>query len=208
MSEVSVLASSAGLGIFAVEGTNILHRSANGWLTLAPIPGMGGTASAGITALSIDASGLIYAAFANYSAPDSNAVYYSADTGATWHLAGLTGFATNALVSASDTTYALTYGNWGYVFTSQVNTGIATVSPKVNNIRAYPNPSASGVWNIQTGEEWIGSSADIYDVSGRIVYSSTIKNVSTQISATNLPTGVYVLRISNAVNTVNVWLVK
>jgi hypothetical protein len=204
---ISPMASDASLGLVVASGMDCYRRAASGWVALSPVPGASG--NGGINALSIDANAVIYLSYSNYSYPDSNAVYYSKDSGMTWHLAGLTGLATNSLVSKGDTTYALTYGNWGYVYSAHGLNGITTLpAAHANNIKVFPNPSASGIWTIQTNEEWIGSQLEIYDVSGRKVYQSVIDKSNMQINAQNLSSGIYVLRISNDANTLNSWLVK
>ena len=127
----------------------------------------------------------------------------------TWHLAGMTGLSTNSLVSKGDTTYALTNGNWGYVYSATGLNGITTLpGANTNNIKVFPNPSASGIWTIQSTNEWIGSKYELCDVNGRIIYQGLINNTNMQINAQNLASGIYVLRISNSNNSVNSWLVK
>ena len=204
---ISPIASDASLGLIFARGSDCFRRAAGGWVSLSLVPGT--SANGGINALSVDANAVIYLSYANYSTSDSNAVYYSKDSGLTWHLAGMTGLSTNSLVSKGDTTYALTYGNWGYVYSATGLNGIPTLpTGNANNVKIYPNPSVSGIWTIQSTEEWIGSRYEICDVNGRIISQGLINNTNMQINSQNLSFGIYVLHISNSNNSLTSWLVK
>ena len=204
---IAPMASNYAFGIIVARGMQLYHRVANGWVLLPQLYALGDPAmlNSGINALSFDPSGVIYAAAANYSTPDSNAVFLAKDN---WQLAGLVGRNMQGLVSTGDTTYALTFGNWGYVINDNRTTGIRSLPETKTGIRVFPNPSASGIWNIQTGNEWIGSQLEVYDVTGKIVYRKILNDSKTQISAPGLASGVYLLQIYNATNGVNGYLVK
>ena len=200
-----LMASNSSLGIVIAMGPQLYRRTASGWKTIPTITGI-----SNINAVSVDGNGVIYVAGANINIADSNAVYFSTDTGATWHLAGLLGMNAQRLVSTGDTTYALTLGNRGYVITGQLPTIIVPPSPPVatSNVTVFPNPSASGFWYIQTGDDWVGSQVEVCDVTGRLVYQGTMNATTEQINGQSLAAGVYVLSIRNATKKLNGWLVK
>lgn len=203
---ISPMASSAALGLVVASGSDCYRRAASGWIRLSPIPGT--TSNGGVNALSVDAHGLIYLSYSNYSYPDSNAVYYSTDSGSTWHTAGLGGMNVYNLIATGDTTYAVTLGRRGYFYAGGGANGITPIAAQSPVIKVFPNPSASGQWTLQAGEEWSGSHIEISDVDGRIVYSAIANKTDTQISAPGLASGVYVLHVFNAVKSASAWLVK
>jgi len=63
------------------------------------------------------------------------------------------------------------------------------------NIRIYPNPSASS-WQIELPAEWIGAEYELFDAGGRLVAKSEIKAVVTTV-ATEIQQGIYFVRINS-----------
>ena len=82
-----------------------------------------------------------------------------------------------------------------YLFTLDVEecTGINELSNSQNDITAYPNPN-SGVFNIESKQGGV-KSIDIYDVTGRNVYSGTMNNSTTKINIGEMPNGVYSVKV-------------
>ena len=62
------------------------------------------------------------------------------------------------------------------------------------NIKVYPNPLSSGGWHIEVGDEWIGSTCDIVDATGRVIYTTRLKAVQTEVEL-NVAQGVYLMRV-------------
>jgi hypothetical protein len=201
---ISPMASDPSIGLVAVVGNMCYRRAANGWVALSTTNLT--TANSYINAISVDTHGYIYMALSHYSANDSDLVFYSPDSGTTWIGAGLMGRYVYQLYAHGDTTYAVT-DHGGYFYTSGGANGIS--QPAANaGIIAFPNPSASGRWTLQAGEEWSGAQIEISDMSGRIVYTAIAERNSTAINAQQLASGIYVLQIRNANGSDSVRLVK
>jgi photosystem II stability/assembly factor-like uncharacterized protein len=203
---ISPMASSAALGLVVASSSTCYRRTNSGWVPLSAIPST--TSNGGINALSVDAQGIIYLSYSNYGYPDSNAIYYSTDSGGSWHNAGLGGLSINNLTATGDTTYALTRGRRGYFYASGNVNGIDPIAMQKPAIKAFPNPSASGLWTLQTAEDWSGSHIEMSDVDGRLVYSAIANTTNTQISIPGLASGVYILHVFNSANSASIWLVK
>lgn len=92
--------------------------------------------------------------------------------------------------------------------TGKVNTGVqqpyeifalATNDSAIQStISVYPNPVKDFLTVDFNSEKLENSSYQLFDVSGKIVNQGNLKNAKTQISASNLTTGMYILRITNA----------
>jgi hypothetical protein len=63
-----------------------------------------------------------------------------------------------------------------------------------NSIAVFPNPTTAG-WKLQVNSTWLGSSASIFDASGRHIFESIITNQYTLIEIPALANGVYELRV-------------
>ena len=223
---VTSMASSPEFGIIAATGgptlnniSTIYHRTDTGWVV---IPAR--TDSSNISAISVDANGVILAAEINVSfGQQTSAVYYTTNNGNTWSQAFLTGMVIQGssnflqnmavqggLVAIGNSTYALTAGNWGYVFTShKTATGIdVQVSNLNNSIIAFPNPSATGEWTIKTSDELMGGQMELTDMNGRIVVRSNMSNTNTTIGSQLLSTGNYILNIRQGQHSASSVLVK
>lgn len=76
---------------------------------------------------------------------------------------------------------------------SSVKTGMEIIS--INNlIEVYLNPATSGSFNLKVDNSIIGSTFEIFDVSGRLVYGDQIKDLQTTFHL-GLKSGIYSLRI-------------
>ncbi len=71
--------------------------------------------------------------------------------------------------------------------------GIVDVSAETW-VKVYPNPSTSGAWQLQVGSNLIGSKVEVYDASGRMVYKSEIRSISSQLDL-DVAKGVYLLQV-------------
>ena len=72
------------------------------------------------------------------------------------------------------------------------------VENKVNNItiRLYPNPATDKV-RIEIAEGQIPSQLSIMNLNGQAVLTCQMINPKTQIDISNLPVGIYFLRLTN-----------
>jgi hypothetical protein len=83
--------------------------------------------------------------------------------------------------------------------TADNSLGIPKVQAMGSVFQVYPNPLSSGNWNVITDEEMIGKEIKVFDVAGRLMYSSRIINHQSEIDGANFSQGVYLLRVENAV---------
>ncbi len=63
-------------------------------------------------------------------------------------------------------------------------------------VNIFPNPNENGEWQLAVGKEWLGGFAEVFDVAGRVVYKSAIRNLQSEITL-DVSRGVYLLRISS-----------
>jgi phosphatidylserine/phosphatidylglycerophosphate/cardiolipin synthase-like enzyme len=73
--------------------------------------------------------------------------------------------------------------------------GIENISSN-DEVKIYPNPLSTGHWQLEVSSEWIGSTVEISDMAGKIVFQSVIQNQKTEILA-DLPSGVYITKINS-----------
>jgi len=211
------MASNPSFGIIAVSGgstmnyvSGLFRRTSTGWVKIPTRKD-----SINITAVSVDANGVIFAAELGpqsdtVNIPQTNAVYYTSDMGNTWSQALLTnmnvlGTTSNfinqavpgGLISNGNITYALTKGHGGFVFTSQnTTTGISIKAEVLNSgIQAFPNPSSTGSWTLQATEEMEGGNVELSDMNGRIIYRAVLTSTELQINPTEIAQGVYLLNV-------------
>ncbi|MCF8232911.1 MAG: DUF5017 domain-containing protein, partial [Bacteroidales bacterium] len=73
------------------------------------------------------------------------------------------------------------------------STGIDPVADNGDRINVYPNPAHS-TFTLKT-DAVNGSQIHIYSVTGRIVYRKILRSNETQINASNLEPGIYIVRV-------------
>lgn len=71
----------------------------------------------------------------------------------------------------------------------------------------YPNPSTVSGWFIETSNEMIGSTIEVYEYSGRLMYTNVIINSKSEINF-NAANGIYILKLTNGGNTVSKKIIK
>jgi len=177
---IGLMASGDNGEIFTAEAENnyIMRRTGGTWQTLSNPHVLDSIWSTWVSAIYVDANGVLYAAFTTVGSLSSfgNGVYFTTNNGATWTYAGLDSIVVTALVSYGDTTYALTHGNGIYALTA---TGASAVNekqaPQVNQgivAESYPNPFTNTTtisYNVPFGYT---SSVKIYDMLGRVASTS------------------------------------
>lgn len=67
-----------------------------------------------------------------------------------------------------------------------------------SNISVYPNPVKDFLTVDFNSEKLDNSSYQLFDATGKVINKGNLKSVKSQISASNLSTGMYILRITNA----------
>lgn len=91
------------------------------------------------------------------------------------------------------------YGSTLWVDDVHFNDTVAVVNG-INDIRtaaavnAYPNP-ANNTINVVVAQSETGSTIQMADLTGRVVYTGILSNISNAIDVANLPTGIYAISI-------------
>lgn len=67
-----------------------------------------------------------------------------------------------------------------------------------SNISVYPNPVKDFLTVDFNSEKLDNSSYQLFDATGKVINKGNLKSVKSQISASDLSTGMYILRITNA----------
>jgi hypothetical protein len=104
-------------------------------------------------------------------------------------------------VSSTDTG-ARTMGTTLWVdavhFDASVNigVGIQEINGKVQGVNAYPNPTTDKI-NITVEQDEIGSSIQLFDMTGREVYTGTLTGATTTIDTHSLQAGIYSIRVNS-----------
>ncbi len=94
----------------------------------------------------------------------------------------------------------------GYRILMQDSPTLSVSDTTENNVSVFPNPS-NGVFNLSLNSIFYGALAmEIYDVSGKIVYTKNIENLNTNTVTLNIQSqtssGVYFLKINSDAGTV------
>ncbi len=74
-------------------------------------------------------------------------------------------------------------------------------------VKVYPNPLQNGNWNLEVGEHLIGSKAEVFDATGRLVYQAEIQNLKSEINV-EAARGVYMMRLSSQQKNITLKLLK
>ena len=202
---IQYMASSSATGIVAASGTSLYRRSGGAWLSV-PLPSQLSTPI--LIAVSVDGRGAIFASFYDNNHSYGDGVFFTTDNGNTWTYAGLQDLYVEHLISYGDTTYALTYDSWGYKLTETAYNGIIDPANVINMspVKAYPNPSQSGIWTVSIPEEWLGSKIEVSDMSGRVVYDGILSKTESRLTLQE--DGVYILHVEGMNGKATTRLVK
>ena len=74
-------------------------------------------------------------------------------------------------------------------------------------VKVYPNPLANGNWHLDVSADWIGSTCEIYDAAGRLVFKTEVKAIQSEFEL-NVAQGIYMMRITSATKNYDVKLIK
>lgn len=85
-------------------------------------------------------------------------------------------------------------GSAKFVIDVDACTGINELVNQQNDISAYPNPTAGFVKISANGAEI--KSVDVFDATGRIIFSDSIKNSAAEINISQLPNGIYSVKVN------------
>ncbi len=110
------------------------------------------------------------------------------------------------ITGATNSIYVATQGGSYTVQVTDSNGCIATSTPVIitgienftadDLLSVSPNPS-TGNWQLQVGNNLLGGTAEVFDASGKLVFTSVIGHRSSVIFP-DVPKGVYVLRVSSS----------
>ena len=93
----------------------------------------------------------------------------------------------------------------GCIGTSQsfpfFGTGITDLSAFASTVSLFPNP-ANDAFNLTVGAELTGTIYSVYDMTGRKILAGNIENETTQVSVRDISGGIYLVEISDGVNTI------
>jgi hypothetical protein len=135
-----------------------------------------------------------------YAVCDNGVIEKSIDGGNNWFL--MTSGTTNMLMSVyftdSDTGYSV--GDNGTILKTNDGggffVGLNDLSPKSNQIKIYPDPASNQI-TIETSETAANSQLSIMNLNGEEVLTHSIIKPKTQIDISNLPSGIYFVRMTN-----------
>lgn len=203
-SYIQYLASSSVSGIIAATGSSLYRRTPAGvWVTV-PLPSQ--LSSPTIIAISVDGNGAIFASFYDNNHSYGDGVFFTKNNGNTWIYAGLQDLYAQQLISYGDTTYALTYDSWAYKLTETAYNGILDPVVSMSPVKAFPNPSQSGIWTVAIPDEWIDSRIEVSDMTGRMVYSGLLEQNASQLTLSEA--GMYIAHVAGAKGQAAIKLVR
>lgn len=130
-------------------------------------------------------------------------VLTSGDTGGTWTLMDTTLFEYHPTQFAMDIRNGvrIIVGEYGRIYRQGPGTEVSYDTRAGLNIQVYPNP-ARGQCIVDLGKNWTDACVRIFDVTGKIVYKSSVTASECIIDTRELRPGVYVLRVSDEENEV------
>ncbi|MDD8018228.1 MAG: T9SS type A sorting domain-containing protein [Bacteroidota bacterium] len=196
-------------GIVSDAQGNILVQTSTGQLfryngsSWAQIPLPSGLGRLG--AFSVDRNGVLWTEFFDLFGQILHGVYFSSDNGITWKYVGLNGVGVSSLVSMDDTTYAITFIDGIYGFTTaskptSVWNNESQIASSYELFQNYPNPfNPTTTINYQLPKSGIVT-LKIFDILGQEV--ATLVNekkeagkYQVQFDASRFASGVYLYQL-------------
>ena len=98
--------------------------------------------------------------------------------------------------SAAGAAYGSTLWVDDIYFTAKINTDITNINGDVAGVNAFPNPATDRI-NIAIEASEVGSQIQLFDMSGREVYSGILSSTTATIDTRNLEAGVYAIRVNS-----------
>lgn len=111
-------------------------------------------------------------------------------------------------IVATDTVYYRIVDAYGVADTAAVVinvtglTGVEEVAAQVTGFTVYPNPFTGSNLNVVTGTEAIGSQLYMFDITGKLVYNTTITGCNQSLDVETLNAGIYLVKIGSTVKRV------
>lgn len=85
-------------------------------------------------------------------------------------------------------------------------TTLSSSNFEIADLKIYPNPT-SHLWNISTNNERI-TLLEVYDITGKSVFSTQPQSITSQIDSSNFNTGLYILKIHTDKGSISKKLIK
>jgi hypothetical protein len=121
-----------------------------------------------------------------------------------WYFNGapLTGDTTPYLLATTPGNYTvqLTDSN-GCTTISNTVTITSIENLHAGDIKIYPNPNATGVWQLEVGASMVGNTIQIFNDEGKLIHQSEIKNQKSEINL-NAAGGIYTMQIRASGNVI------
>ncbi len=175
----------------------------NGYQTTIPLNSFGLTEGGDsfMTKISKDGSSKLYGTYYGGDKPDGGCATLSA--GSDFYMVGNTQ-STNNVATTNSYQNNLNVNPASTLAELPTNAFIAKFSPiplKTKDFASsenimYPVPN-SGDFNINLNANYLNSEINIYDISGKKVYSNFVKSISQSVKVGYLSSGTYILKISN-----------
>jgi hypothetical protein len=107
------------------------------------------------------------------------------------------------LATSSDLVSKIVYFDNIYIYNSSAT--LNTSDFNKTSVSAYPNPT-SAVWNINAGE--VISSVELFNLQGVLIQTTASSSEQVSINVSNLPSGLYIAKVTTASGTKVIKLVK
>ena len=211
---VPVTGLTAGTSYYAWVYDSCAAGSSSGWVSY-PFVTNSATGCAAVTGLaassvtsnsatiSWDAAtgtivGYVYTVTTSATAPADGSGMFTTATSAP--ITGLTpGTAYFAYVY--DSCSAISSSAWATAPFTTANTGINNIAAGSFSITAFPNPVKDELYINITGANGKAGSVQLMDISGRVIRTVVANTSAVNISMNGLPSGVYIVRYTDAVHT-------
>lgn len=135
-----------------------------------------------------------------YAAGGYGLVFKTTDCGETWNL--LNTYSSNTLqsVCATDLNTVYVAGTNGTILKT-TSGGIVDASnyPVSNFAKIYPNP-VNDLFTLQLPENFINAKYTVYNINGQNLLTGIVTGTTTQINISNIPGGIYFIRITDRDN--------
>jgi hypothetical protein len=131
-----------------------------------------------------------------YVAGDGGIILKTTDSGATWiaQLSGTTNSLSSVYFPTADIGYAA--GDGGTILKTGGSTGLLDLQVKQGSLEIYPNPSSCFI-TVNASEIPVKGQLSIMNMNGQQLITTQITGPKIQINISDLPCGIYTLRLTN-----------